>query len=98
MTAAGPTVEPPVYRPFALLAFAATLWVGTPLGIAMLAWLYGCGPAVPMPLVRLHAHVQVFGFFATLIPGVAAHLLAGAEVFTCPMAAPPAPPVDPSRA
>ncbi|MCL6639810.1 MAG: hypothetical protein K6T92_00395, partial [Candidatus Rokubacteria bacterium] len=68
-------MEPPVYRPFALLAFGATLAVGTPLGIAMLAWLYGGGPAVPMPLVLLHAHVQVFGFFGTLIAGVAPHLL-----------------------
>ncbi len=69
-------MEPPVYRPFAALAFGATLAVGTPLGLAMLAWLYLGGPAVPGPLVLLHAHVQVFGFFATLIPGVAFHLLA----------------------
>ena len=104
------TREDRIYQGFALgfdgsteeiwMAFSngATLVVGTPLGLAMLAWLYLGGPAVPGPLVLLHAHVQVFGFFATLIPGVAAHLLAGAEVFTCPMAAPPAPPVDPSRA
>lgn len=69
-------MEPPVYRPFALLAFAAMLGVGTPLGVAMLAWLYLGGPAVRMELVLLHAHVQIFGFFATLIPGVAPHLLA----------------------
>src|SRR5512145_2330186 len=69
-------MEPLVYRPFALLAFASTLGVGTPLGIALLAWLYLGGPALPMDLVLLHAHAQIFGFFATLIPGVAPHLLA----------------------
>jgi hypothetical protein len=69
-------VEPPVYRAFALLAFAATLVVGAPLGVAMLAWLYLGLPAVPAPLVLLHAHAQILGFFATLIPGVAPHLLA----------------------
>jgi hypothetical protein len=69
-------LEPPVYRPFALLAFAAALAVGTPLGVAMLVWLYLGGPAVAMPLVLLHAHVQIFGFFGTLIPGIAVHLLA----------------------
>jgi hypothetical protein len=69
-------MEPPVYRPFALLAYATTLAVGTPLGIGLLAWLYLGGPALSVDLMRLHAHTQVFGFFATLIPGVAPHLLA----------------------
>lgn len=69
-------MEPPVYRPFALLAFATALGVGTPLGIALLAWLHLGGPALPGDLVLLHAHAQVFGFFATLIPGVAPHLFA----------------------
>jgi hypothetical protein len=70
------SAEPPVYRPFALLAFAAALVVGTPLGLAMLAWLYAHGPAVSFETRLLHAHVQMFGFFATLIIGVAPHLVA----------------------
>jgi hypothetical protein len=73
---AAPARESPVYRPFALLAFGATLIVGTPLGIAMLAWLYLGTAALPIEGVLLHAHVQVFGFLATLIPGVAPHLFA----------------------
>jgi hypothetical protein len=68
--------ELPVYRPFALAAFAATLVVGTPLGIWMASWLYLGAPAVPVEWVLLHAHLQIFGFFATLIPGVAPHLFA----------------------
>jgi hypothetical protein len=70
------SAEPPVYRPFALLAFAATLVAGTPLGFVMLAWLYAHGPAVSFETRLLHAHVQIFGFFATLIVGVAPHLVA----------------------
>jgi hypothetical protein len=67
--------EPPVYRPFALLALASTLLVGTPLGIWMLARLYwGWGP-VPAEPVWLHAHFQAVGFFGTLIAGVAHHLI-----------------------
>lgn len=67
--------EPPVYRPFAVLAFGATLLGGTPLGLWMLGWLYLGAPAVTLDWRLLHAHLQVFGFFATLIPGVAQHLL-----------------------
>jgi hypothetical protein len=74
MNAADPASEAPVYRPFALLAFAATLAVGTPIGGWMLAWLYWGAPAAPIAWVLLHANLQVFGFFATLIPGVAPHL------------------------
>ena len=70
------SVEPPVYRPFALLAFTATLVAGTPLGLAMLGWLYAHGPAVSFETRLLHAHAQIFGFFATLIVGVAPHLIA----------------------
>jgi hypothetical protein len=77
-----------VYRPFALLAFGATLAVGTPLGLTMLAWLYASAPAVGFETRLLHAHVQTFGFFATLIVGVAPHLVAR---FTGrPTTAPPA--------
>src|SRR3990172_8967739 len=35
------------YRPFALVAFAAAVLGGAPLGVWMLAWLYGGGPATP---------------------------------------------------
>jgi hypothetical protein len=72
---AAPPREPPVYRPLGLLAFAAAIVGGTPIGLRLLAWLYLGAPA-PGPEWRLlHAHVQVFGFFATLIPGVAQHLM-----------------------
>ncbi len=67
--------EPPVYRPFALLAFAVALLGGIPLGLWLLGWLYlGLG-AVPPQWLLLHAHLQIFGFFGTLIMGVAQHLL-----------------------
>ena len=74
MHAAEPAGASPVYRPFALLAFATTLTVGTPVGAWMLAWLYWGAPAAPIAWVLLHANLQIFGFFATLIPGVAPHL------------------------
>ncbi|HSE05613.1 MAG TPA: NnrS family protein [Methylomirabilota bacterium] len=67
--------EPLVYRPFALLGLAATLAVGIPLGVWLLAWLYLGAAAVPAEWLLLHAHVQIFGFFGTLIMGVAQHLL-----------------------
>jgi hypothetical protein len=67
--------EPPVYRPFALLAFGSTIALGVPLGMAMLVWLYGGGSAVAVEAVRLHAAIQLFAFFGTLIVGVAHHLL-----------------------
>jgi hypothetical protein len=67
--------EPPVYRPFALLGLAATLMGGIPLGGWLLAWLYLGVAAVPAEWILLHAHVQIFGFFGTLIMGVAQHLL-----------------------
>ncbi|MBI1963506.1 MAG: hypothetical protein HYS37_09050, partial [Candidatus Rokubacteria bacterium] len=71
--AAGPP-EPPLYRPFALLAFGATLCAGTPVGLWLLVWLYAGGPAAGPAWRLLHAEVQILGFFATLIPGVAQHL------------------------
>ncbi len=72
--ARGPA-EPPVYRPFALLGLAATLAGGIPLGVWLLAWLYLGVAAVPPEWILLHAHVQIFGFFGTLIMGVSQHLL-----------------------
>jgi hypothetical protein len=64
-----PPLDPPIYRPFARLAYAAMLALGTPLGL----WVAGGG--VTASLVWLHAGVQLFAFFATLIVGVAQHLL-----------------------
>jgi hypothetical protein len=70
-----PRAEPPLWRPFALLAFGATLLGGVPLGAWMLARLAWGGGQVAPALVLLHAHLQVFGFFGSLIPGVALHLV-----------------------
>jgi len=67
--------EPRLYRPFALLAFGATVLVGTPLGVWLLAVLHLGAPALPADWVLFHAGVQVFGFFGVLIVGVAHHLL-----------------------
>ena len=80
--------EPPVYRPFALIALAATLLVGTPLGTWMLGRLCWGGGPVPVEHVWLHAHLQIFGFFGTLIVGVAHHLVprfAGRPVTVTPL-------------
>lgn len=68
--------ELPVWRPFALLAFGATLVVATPVGVRLLAWLHLGAPALHPEWVFLHAGLQVFGFFGTLIVGVAPHLFA----------------------
>jgi hypothetical protein len=68
-------VEPRLYRPFALMAFGATVLVGTPLGVWLLARLHLGAPALSVEWLLLHASVQVFGFFGTLIVGVAHHLL-----------------------
>ena len=62
-------VEPPVYRAFARLAFASMLLVGAPLGVWM------AGGHASAQAIWLHAAAQLFGFFATLIVGVAHHLL-----------------------
>lgn len=67
--------EPPLYRPYAVLALASAVAGGVPLGLWMLAWLYLGAPAVPVQWMLLHAHLQTFGFFGTLIAGVAQHLL-----------------------
>jgi hypothetical protein len=49
---------------------------GVPLGLAVLAWLYAGAPAVGAEWRLLHANLQIFGFFGTLIVGVAHHLFA----------------------
>jgi hypothetical protein len=67
--------ESPVYRPFALVAFGGSVLVGTPLGVWLLAWLHLGAPALSVEWLLLHAGVQVFGLFGTLIVGVAHHLL-----------------------
>jgi hypothetical protein len=67
--------EMPVYRPFALVAFGGSVLVGTPLGMWLLAWLHLGAPALSVEWLLLHAGVQVFGLFGTLIVGVAHHLL-----------------------
>lgn len=46
-----------------------------PLGLWLLGWLYLGARAVPPGWLLLHAHLQIFGFFGTLIMGVAQHLL-----------------------
>jgi hypothetical protein len=66
----------------------ATLGVGTPLGTWMLARLHWGGGPVSAESVWLHAHLQAFGFFGTLIVGVAHHLVprfAGRPVAVTPL-------------
>jgi hypothetical protein len=74
-----PSREPPVYRPFATLALASTVLGGTPLGALLLWRLHGGAVSGSAPVepewVLLHAHFQLFGFFGTLILGVAHHLV-----------------------
>ena len=67
--------EPPVYRPFALLAFGTATLAGVPLGIWMLTRLYLGGGPIPPAWLFLHAHLQIFGFFGALVLGVAHHLV-----------------------
>ena len=67
--------EPPVYRPFALLAFGTALGAGVPLGIWMLTRFYWGGGQVAPPWPLLHAHLQILGLFGVLIVGVAYHLV-----------------------
>ena len=66
----------PSYRPYALLAFATTVCVGTPLGLWLLAAHHAGRRAVPLPWVFVHTHAQILGFFGTLIVGIAPQLLA----------------------
>jgi hypothetical protein len=57
------------------VAFGGSVLVGTPLGMWWLAWRYLGAPAPSVDALLLHAGVQVFGLFGTLIVGVAHHLL-----------------------
>lgn len=85
--------EPPLYRPLAVLALGAALLAGVPLGVWMLVRLHGGlaeGGPVPPAWILLHAHLQTFGFFATLILAVAQHLVprfAGRPVTGSPLTA-----------
>ncbi len=67
--------EPPVYRPFALLAFGTVALGGIPLGVWMLMRLYWGGGPVPPAWPLLHAHLQIFGLFGVLILGFAHHVV-----------------------
>jgi hypothetical protein len=67
--------DPRIYRAFAGVAFGGSVLVGAPLGVWWLAWLYLGAPALSVDTLLLHAGVQVFGLFGTLIVGVAHHLL-----------------------
>ncbi len=67
--------EPPVYRPFALLAFGTAAAAGVPLGIWLLTRLHRGGGPVPPAWLLLHAHLLIFGLFGVLILGVAHHLV-----------------------
>lgn len=64
-----------MYRPFALLALAVTLGVATPIGALTLYRLLAAPGPFPAVWLRLHAHLQVFGFAGVLIMGVAHHLI-----------------------
>lgn len=72
---AGSRREPAIYRPFALLAYGTTVLVGSPLGVWMLSRLYLTGGQTAPAWLLLHAHLQLFGFFAVLVLGVAHHLV-----------------------
>jgi hypothetical protein len=67
--------EPPIYRPFAVLALGGGVLIGTPVGVWALASLHLGAPAPSPDWLLFHAGVQVFGLFGTLIVGVAHHLL-----------------------
>jgi hypothetical protein len=75
LTAGATPPEPPLYRPFALLAVGTALGAGVPLGVWMLTRLYWGGGPIPPPWLLLHAHLQIFGLFGVLLVGVAHHLV-----------------------
>lgn len=70
------SAEAPAYRPYALLAFAAVVCLGAPVGLRALGAHYAGTGGVGLPWLLLHGHVQIFGFLGTLIVGIAPHLLA----------------------
>ncbi|MBI2562077.1 MAG: hypothetical protein HYW08_06755 [candidate division NC10 bacterium] len=69
------SLEIPIYRPFALVALVVTLGLATPIGAIALYRLFAPAGPVPMIWLRLHAHLQIFGFAGVLIMGVAHHLI-----------------------
>jgi len=71
------TVPTRVFVPFFIASLALTLTWGATLGMINLARLtagWGLG-TLPRPSVWAHAYVQVFGFMAFFIMGVAYHVL-----------------------
>jgi uncharacterized protein involved in response to NO len=71
------TTAPRVFVPFFIGSLLLTLTFGATLGMINLARLtttWGLG-ALPRPSVWAHAYVQVFGFMALFIMGVAYHVL-----------------------
>jgi hypothetical protein len=71
------TVPSRVFVPFFIASLVLTLTWGATLGMINLARLtadWGLG-ALPRPSVWAHAYVQVFGFMALFIMGVACHVL-----------------------
>ena len=70
-------MKPRVFVPFFIASLVLTLTWGTTLGMVNLARLtagWGLG-TLPTPSVWAHAYVQVFGFMALFIMGVAYHVL-----------------------
>jgi len=73
----GPAVPSRVFVPFFIASLVLTLTWGTTLGMVNLARFtadWGLG-TLPTPSVWAHAYVQVFGFMALFIMGVAYHVL-----------------------
>lgn len=71
------TVNPRVFVPFFIGSLLLTLTFGTTLGMINLARLtadWGLG-VLPRPSVWAHGYVQVFGFMALFIMGVAYHVI-----------------------
>lgn len=77
MHSRSPTTPPHVFVPFFIASLVLTLTWGATLGMLNLARLtgdWGLG-TLPRPSVWAHAYVQVFGFMALFIMGVAHHVL-----------------------
>src|SRR5688572_2992446 len=75
--ARGMTVNPRIFVPFFIGSLLLTLTFGATLGMINLARLtadWGLG-VLPRPSVWAHGYVQVFGFMALFIMGVAYHVI-----------------------